>query len=145
MARARFLSFLVILVAACARPDHRPAPLPPPRPATTTAAPPTGEPSGVKIGIFEPTSARGNWAGVRGLDISPAPASLVVSCLPPGAAGWISINIHTNYSSAATASIVEASLDVATETRECIRNALTGLHSELGAVEFLVYVTFSPP
>lgn len=140
MARACFLVIaLGILAAACARPDHAPAPLPPPPPGAARES--RGPRPEVKAAILEAPSGGGNWG--RTLEISPAPATLVVSCLPSGAAGWISVSVVTNDKASKT-SVVEASPDVAIETRECIANALQGLHSELGSVSALVYITFSP-
>ena len=97
-----------------------------------------------------PGIGSGNWGdedgkGGRFLGLTPAPATLVAPCLEPGAVGWLSVRL--DWESAArvkSSTIVEASPDVAAGTRECIRSALTGLHSER-AISAVYYITFSPP
>jgi hypothetical protein len=139
MARACLIS--IVLAAAACRPDHQPAPVSAPR---SESAPPEtpAAPSIAKVAAFDP-SDNGNWAGT--LDLSPAPASLVGRCIASGAKGWVTVDVETRFSAASKTSILEASPDTSPETRACIANALTGVHSTLGAVHVLLYVTFSPP
>lgn len=129
-------------LAACAPPQHRPPPVPAPTSASSEVA--SGarpRPPAITVAVLDP-SGSGNWAGT--LELSPAPASLVASCLEPGAAGWISVGVATHRAEASTTSLVEASGDTSAEARACILGALRAVHIAEDPMRLLLYVTFSP-
>lgn len=136
MARARYL---LVLAAACARPNHDPAPVAPP--SQSIAHAPPAKPAAMKVAVLDPNGS-GNWLDT--LELSPPPASLATLCLEPGARGWISVKVDTHANEASTTAVVEASPETTPEARACVAKALTGLRTKLDAMSFLLYLTFSP-
>jgi hypothetical protein len=132
-------AILSVFLIGCGRPAHQPAPVPVATRVTAPEARPAA--SAIKVAIMTPNGA-GNWAGA--LELSPAPASLVASCIEPGAAGWISVNVETRAAFAAVTSLAEGSPDTSAAMRECVVKALTSLHAPTDRSTLLVYVTFSP-